>query len=95
MQFFQLTKEQCNSFQWLHSNKPPLRLWQIFCYIICMTTKEFRLTSLEDPTDEMLEEILRGVEKDAIESSKRADKVIEEMWAQTERRIAEHHAKNN
>ena len=60
---------------------------------ICMTIKDFRLTSLEDPTDEMLEEIMRGVEKDAIESRKRADKVIEEMWAKTERRIAEHHAK--
>ena len=44
------------------------------------SVKDFRLSSLEDPTDEQLDELIRQVKESSIESSKKAELAKEKYF---------------
>ena len=74
-------------------DKPTVLL--IFVKISNITKEElrsYRLTSMEEPTDEMLQAIMEGVEEAAKKSSENARKALERMKEETFKRIDEYKA---
>lgn len=63
-----------------------------FCIKIvrCMTevSKKYRLNSMEEPTDEMLQELMEDVAKAARESSARAEAELKRRLSETAQIIA-------
>lgn len=48
-----------------------------------MSIKDYRLTSMEEPTDAMLYELMRQVKQSACESSANAQRVLEQKMQDT------------
>ena len=57
-----------------------------------MSTREYRLTSMQDPTDEMLQEIMQQVAESARESSAKAISIHEQKLAELIKRKNERKA---
>ena len=64
----------------MKKNRAFLIYFAVFCYFctqkrMCMTevSKKYRLNSMEEPTDEMLQELMEDVAKAARESSAKAE----------------------
>lgn len=52
-----------------------------------MDIRNYRLTSMEEPTDEMLHELMRQVAESAHQSTINANKVLQEKFEETREQI--------
>lgn len=52
-----------------------------------MDIRNYRLTSMEEPTDEMLHELMRQVAESARQSTINANKVLQEKFEETREQI--------
>lgn len=51
--------------------------------------RSYRLTSMEEPTDEMLEAIMKGVEEQAKRTTQNAQKELDRRFEELKRQIEE------